>query len=141
MGIFSNPSEVPIPGPPPKKETVRIELAGCGNLCGEVVGPAVLPCPTCDASVWSTVSTSTKTIGWVWFTLCCCCCLGCSFLPFCVNDFKKTRHFCPTCGTLLKTETNNFNKKQKGLIVTLLIFQVLFFLCFIYMWMKYIGLV
>ena len=32
MGIFSNPSEVPIPGPPPKKETVRIELAGCGNL-------------------------------------------------------------------------------------------------------------
>ena len=31
MGIFSNPSEVPIPGPPPKKETVIIELAGCGN--------------------------------------------------------------------------------------------------------------
>ena len=80
MGIFSNPSEVPIPGPPPKKETVRIELVGCGNSvmslfcrpvhsqcfsfqCGEVVGSAVLPCPTCDASVWSTVSTSTKTIG------------------------------------------------------------------------------
>lgn len=32
MGIFNNPSEVPIPGPPPRKETVRIELAGCGNL-------------------------------------------------------------------------------------------------------------
>ena len=32
MGIFSNPSDVPIPGPPPKKETVRVELAGCGLL-------------------------------------------------------------------------------------------------------------
>ena len=27
-------------------------------------------------------------LGWVWFTLCYCCCLGCSLLPFCVNDFK-----------------------------------------------------
>ena len=32
MGIFSNPSDVPVPGPPPKKETVRVELAGCGLL-------------------------------------------------------------------------------------------------------------
>ena len=32
MGIFSNPSDMPDPGPPPKKETVRVELAGCGML-------------------------------------------------------------------------------------------------------------
>merc|ERR1711971_246500 len=88
MGIFTNPSDVPEPGPPPKKETVRVELSGCGFMCGEVAGSAVLNCPKCNASVWSQVSTSTKTIGWVWFTLCYCCCLGCSLLPFCVNDFR-----------------------------------------------------
>ena len=32
MGIFTNPSGVPEPGPPPKKETVRVELSGCGFL-------------------------------------------------------------------------------------------------------------
>ena len=32
MGIFTNPSDVPEPGPPPKKETVRVELSGCGFL-------------------------------------------------------------------------------------------------------------
>ena len=32
MGIFTNPSNVPEPGPPPKKETVRVELSGCGFL-------------------------------------------------------------------------------------------------------------
>ena len=32
MGIFANPSGVPDPGPPPKKETVRVELSGCGFL-------------------------------------------------------------------------------------------------------------
>jgi len=63
MGIFTNPSDVPEPGPPPKKETVRVELSGCGFMCGEVAGSAVLNCPKCNASVWSQVSTSTKTIG------------------------------------------------------------------------------
>ena len=83
MGIFGNPSDLPEPGPPPKKETVRVEL-GCGSQvrryflyshiiycnffqCGEVAGSAVLTCPKCNASVWSSVSTSTKTIGLTYF--------------------------------------------------------------------------
>ena len=56
--------------------------------CGEEAGPAVLQCKACDSSVWSTVTSSTTTLGWVWFSLCCFCCLGCACLPFCTKDFK-----------------------------------------------------
>ena len=47
-----------------------------------------MQCKACDSSVWSTVTSSTTTLGWVWFSLCCFCCLGCACLPFCTKDFK-----------------------------------------------------
>ena len=121
MGIFSNPSDVPVPGPPPKKETVRVELAGCGLLvksffrynveCLNTFLTSVgkwpgLPCcpvqnvmpvsgPQCQLQPKTLVFQCRGMLGvilyfsgWVWFTLCYCCCLGCSLLPFCVNDFR-----------------------------------------------------
>ena len=47
-----------------------------------------MQCKACNSSVWSTVTSSTTTLGWVWFSLCCFCCLGCACLPFCTKDFK-----------------------------------------------------
>ena len=58
------------------------------SQCGEMSGPAVLPCSCCDSNVWSTVTSSTSTLGWVWFFMCGCCCLGCGILPFFADTFK-----------------------------------------------------
>ena len=152
--------ENPAPGPmpddqkPTKVQLVCPSMEVRGNVkyqwdlftifrcqCGETVGPAVLSCSGCSSTVWSTVSSSTSTLGWVWFSLCYCCCLGCGLLPFCVQDFKIFTHICPTCGNVLKIEKPQITKAKICIIVTLLVFQTLFWIFLVWLVLKYYALI
>merc|ERR1712189_42508 len=127
--------------PDKRDDPVKVQIV-CPTMCGETSGPAVLPCSACETSVWSTVSSSTSTFGWVWFSLCYCCCLGCAFLPFCSNDFKVFNHKCRKCGLLLKSDEPQIaNWKKTMMIIGLIIASFLAFVILPYMCLKYLNFI
>merc|ERR1711936_355883 len=88
---------------PPTDHTQKVKFV-CMEY-GESQGPKTRFCTTCNSTVWTTVSTSTTTLGLIWFFLCYCCCCVCALLPFYLDTFKKYKHSCPKCGTLLQSIT------------------------------------
>eukprot|EP00092_Neocalanus_flemingeri_P054353 GFUD01063999.1.p1 GENE.GFUD01063999.1~~GFUD01063999.1.p1 ORF type:complete len:148 (-),score=31.33 GFUD01063999.1:232-675(-) len=129
----------PPPGPPPTCQTpsVRVEL----GKHGEVEGPRTQRCSTCNTTVWTTVTTSTNILGWVWFLLCYCFCCVCALLPFYLKPYKKFEHFCPNCGALLKTTMSRCTSTTIAITVILFFFCFIMFPFVIYIALKYIGLV
>eukprot|EP00091_Calanus_sinicus_P002836 TRINITY_DN12963_c0_g1_i1.p1 TRINITY_DN12963_c0_g1~~TRINITY_DN12963_c0_g1_i1.p1 ORF type:complete len:146 (-),score=33.44 TRINITY_DN12963_c0_g1_i1:39-476(-) len=127
------------PGPPPTGQTQNFKFV-CLEY-GEVQSPKTELCPNCDSTVWTSVTTSTTTLGYVWFCLCYCICCVCSLLPFYLDTFKTFRHFCPNCGALLKTVKPSLTTCKIILIVIACILLFFVFLLVIYIGLKYIGLV
>eukprot|EP00090_Calanus_glacialis_P033848 TRINITY_DN56383_c0_g1_i1.p1 TRINITY_DN56383_c0_g1~~TRINITY_DN56383_c0_g1_i1.p1 ORF type:complete len:146 (-),score=30.37 TRINITY_DN56383_c0_g1_i1:69-506(-) len=127
------------PGPPPTGQTQNFKLV-CLEY-GEGQSPKTELCPTCDSTVWTSVTTSTTTLGYVWFCLCYCICCVCSLLPFYLNTFKKYYHFCPNCGALLKTVSPSFSTCKIILIIISFILAFIGYLLVIYIGLKYLGLV
>lgn len=65
--------------------------------------PSMMTCPSCRASIQTTVkhepSTKTHLIA---VLLCACgCWLGCCLIPYCVDSCQNANHSCPNCGTFL----------------------------------------
>merc|ERR1712106_64318 len=128
--VRKNPYSVP----PPEMEPQRIKIS-CLEY-GETQSPKSELCPTCDITVWTNVTTSTTTFGYVWFLLCYCFCCACSLLPFYLNRFKIYEHFCPKCGALLKTVSPTFSR---ALIVMFVLLCVLLFTSILFFWSTYMG--
>jgi len=130
----------PPTGPPPPSAAQAQTVTNCFQT-GEGQGPITQLCPTCNSTVWTTVTTSTTILGFVWFFLCYCFCCVCSLLPFYLNTFKKNQHFCPKCGALLRTISPVFSCKKKIFFIIVLVLYILSVLFGIYVFLKYIGLV
>merc|ERR1712106_1071655 len=94
--VMSEDRKNPYSVPPPEMEPQRIKIS-CLEY-GETKSPKSELCPTCDITVWTNVTTSTTTFGYVWFLLCY------------LNRFKIYEHFCPKCGSLLKTVSPTFSR-------------------------------
>eukprot|EP00088_Acartia_fossae_P004085 TRINITY_DN11746_c0_g1_i1.p1 TRINITY_DN11746_c0_g1~~TRINITY_DN11746_c0_g1_i1.p1 ORF type:complete len:152 (-),score=14.75 TRINITY_DN11746_c0_g1_i1:594-1049(-) len=66
-------------------------------------GPVDLTCIHCQHHV--TTRIKTKSSGLTWAICTCLClvgvCLPCACIPFCMDKFKVTEHYCSNCGILL----------------------------------------
>lgn len=60
--------------------------------------PMQTTCPSCHASVLTSVSHEVGALTWIIFAvLCLVGCWICAFIPFCVDDCKDVTHSCPNC--------------------------------------------
>jgi len=97
-----------------------------GCCCSCEVESKYLPCPKCQASVWTKASTVSYLDDILWcFISCICCCCPMAFLPFCLNEFHSFQHKCPTCGEILETTERAFSKSKKCLLATLLVATII----------------
>jgi lipopolysaccharide-induced tumor necrosis factor-alpha factor len=64
--------------------------------------PMQTTCPSCHATVLTSVSHEVGAMAWVIFAvLCLVGCWICAFIPFCVDDCKDTVHSCPNCNAII----------------------------------------
>ncbi|XP_013397792.1 lipopolysaccharide-induced tumor necrosis factor-alpha factor homolog [Lingula anatina] len=64
-----------------------------------------MQCPYCQAHVTTSVEYYSGGATWLvaGITLFVGCWLGCCLIPFCIQDLKDARHFCPNCNRTLGT--------------------------------------
>ncbi|XP_015372845.1 PREDICTED: lipopolysaccharide-induced tumor necrosis factor-alpha factor homolog isoform X3 [Diuraphis noxia] len=87
---------------PPQPTRVVIVQTNAQNL--PPLGPRSvrLTCPTCKLVVTTNIEEESSTTAYV------CCmllfiigCFVCSCLPFCMDNFKNTKHSCPNCNAFI----------------------------------------
>lgn len=70
--------------------------------------PVHIRCPCCGAEVQTTVRKEAGALAW----LSCGglallgCIFGCCLIPFCMDSFKDTEHWCPSCNRMIGKKSN-----------------------------------
>mmetsp|Transcript_14919 Transcript_14919/g.45169 ORF Transcript_14919/g.45169 Transcript_14919/m.45169 type:complete len:169 (-) Transcript_14919:261-767(-) len=68
--------------------------------------PVTTQCPQCQNVVVTRIEKNSGLFAWgSCIGLACFGCIwGCCLIPFCVDAFKDTKHFCPRCGNLIASK-------------------------------------
>ena len=72
--------------------------------------PVSMTCYSCQAQITTSIRTETGMLQYIAAAGICFfgCWLGCCLIPFCVDDWRDTTHYCPSCNSVLGHYRNGF---------------------------------